>query len=554
MELIEASGGVLEESTTQGDQLHIPHLDRRQLKATALDREVAIALDGQPLHHNATCRRVINRQTGGQAQGGAIDGKTAIIGATGIDHRKLKASHLDFKTGQLHFKGFGASGRRWRGAARAGHGCPQWAETDSLGRVQHAGGYLLTLWRGIDLAIIAQNCLTDDAGAVLVAGQFEGKGAGAGHDNRLLHHAEGGLKVGDKDIVFQLGQTDGAVAQLELDLLVVAHAQLEVTDTGRGLAAQVGRPLQIDVGRLNAPEILRGVAQEGGILQLEGHHTQFGAKVGQPSLEDRFELAVGILRPPDLEDNGQFAGIGAGAKLHGRFDLDRLDASFGDQAQRLADHLEGRAKFPILHPHFDAANAQGTVDIFELGKLEDQRGVGGVKIGYAGVVSLQHLHQRRFKLSRGATLLPFDHHAGNIHEQTAQAEFEGIDGSLGERTIIAPLGKHGDLQVGVFRAIAQFEANRHSGTELLGEEIKFAVDLRQLINATTIFEKGFGTQAGDKGKLIRLIALHATLSEDRHGVFSGQKDAARGRIDKEPPRRHFAASRGVVKDKGAHQP
>ncbi|MCB0185475.1 MAG: aminotransferase class III-fold pyridoxal phosphate-dependent enzyme, partial [Caldilineaceae bacterium] len=51
-------------------------------------------------------------------------------------------------------------------------------------------------------------------------------------------------------------------------MLAVADAQLKIADAGCGFTTQVWWPLEIDIGRLESPEILRRIADEKGILQI----------------------------------------------------------------------------------------------------------------------------------------------------------------------------------------------------------------------------------------------------------------------------------------------
>ena len=173
--------------------------------------------------------------------------------------------------------------------------------------------------------------------------------------------------------------------------------------------------MQIDIGGFDAPEILGRVTNKGGILQLELHRTEFGLEVGQPGLDHRAELATPILGTPDLDDHGQFVCVRATAKLHGRLDLNRLDIRFGDNAQRLAGHLKGFAELPFLYPHLHTADAKFTALIFEFGKLEDQAGVGRIKVGDIGIIGLEHPDGGCFKLSRRAACFAFDDNARSIH-------------------------------------------------------------------------------------------------------------------------------------------
>ncbi len=265
------------------------------------------------------------------------------------------------------------------------------------------------------------------------------------------------------------------------------------------------------------------------------------------------ELAAAILRPPDLEDDRQFVGVAAAAKLHGRLDLKRLHARFGHNAERLVDHLEGGAKLPILHAHFDAANAPLTVGVLELCKLEDQRGIGRVQVRHIGVVGLERLHRGRFKFRRCAADHTFDRYAGGFHNQTTQAKLEAVDGGGAEGTVFAKLGAHDHFEIRVVGVVANFERNWHGRLELFGSEIKLGVDLGQFIDVAAILVKGLRANARDEMQIIGLIALDTTLGEDRHLRGTGQENASVGWIDKEAASRDFTAGGGMVKGKGAKE-
>ena len=175
-----------------------------------------------------------------------------------------------------------------------------------------------------------------------------------------------------------------------------------------------------------------------------------------------------------------------------------MHARFGHNAERLVDHLERRAKLPILDAHFDATNTPLAVGVLEFRKLEDQRGIRRVQVWYIRIVGLERFHGGRFKFRRCAADHTFDRYASGFHNQAAQAKFKAIDGGGAEGAIFAKLGAHDHFEIRVVGVVANFERNRHGRLELFGREIKFGVDLGQFIDVAAILVKGLRPNPRDE--------------------------------------------------------